>query len=757
MIGLAFVSLLATTSYAANHFVRAGATGNGSGSDWTNAMAALPSALVRGDTYYIADGTYGSYIFDDPESGSAVITLKKATLEDHGTSVGWNDSYGDGEALFTSGTQSVFIFRTGHYDLNGMKGQGKTPGQYGFRAYSTASRCSGPDLVVLAEGYGTIKNVSFRHIDFDYNNGTGTCVDNVTVLIFIPAQADSITIEKSYFHHSSGFAFYIGPYDPRPGGALESNFTIRDNYFYANGGGGGESAHWELMWLMNLDNSLIVNNVMEDTLGSSGQTGWVMIGKTDNLRIEGNLFFCSSSNCIVGGNGVVATWSHDWCQNSAIHIVNNTFVNLVGVFTPQIYFIHNTVSDSDIRVVNNLYYNAKFNWAGINQQTNDACGGGQGCAGTNQQTGITTAQFVNFAGKDFRLARATNAGSTALGPYNNDLFGNARGADGVLDRGAYEYVSGATVPTPTPASTPTPTPIATATPIPSPIVTPVPTATAVPTAPPSTAGETLLGTSSPAILAANDGVAYELGMKFSSVSAGKISAIRFYKSPSEAGSHTGKIYSSTGALLASVTFTNESASGWQTAVLSTPLSITGNTVYTVSVNTGANYYVATNGDFAAQKSSANLRAPVAAGVYGGVGAMPTKTWNNSNYFRDVVFVPSTAAPAPTATPVSSATPVPTATSGDTVKPTTAITSPANNSQVSRSKSSKITASATDNVAVTRVEFYVNGVLKCTEREVPYECYWTVPSTLGATYSLQTKAYDAAGNVGVSAVIQVTAR
>jgi hypothetical protein len=61
------------------------------------------------------------------------------------------------------------------------------------------------------------------------------------------------------------------------------------------------------------------------------------------------------------------------------------------------------------------------------------------------------------------------------------------------------------------------------------------------------------------------------------------------------------------------------------------------------------------------------------------------------------------------------------------------------------------------VAVTRVEFYVNGVLKCTEREVPYECYWTVPSTLGATYSLQTKAYDAAGNVGVSAVIQVTAR
>src|SRR5262245_24743441 len=38
------------------HFVRAGATGDGS--DWDNALAELPATLQRGHTYYVAAGTY---------------------------------------------------------------------------------------------------------------------------------------------------------------------------------------------------------------------------------------------------------------------------------------------------------------------------------------------------------------------------------------------------------------------------------------------------------------------------------------------------------------------------------------------------------------------------------------------------------------------------------------------------------------------------------------------------------------------------
>ncbi|MGZ3817548.1 MAG: DUF4082 domain-containing protein, partial [Bdellovibrio sp.] len=120
-----------------------------------------------------------------------------------------------------------------------------------------------------------------------------------------------------------------------------------------------------------------------------------------------------------------------------------------------------------------------------------------------------------------------------------------------------------------------------------------------------------------------------------------ISSIRFYKSAAETGTHVGKIYSSSGQLLGQVTFTNESASGWQQADLATPIAITANTEYTVSVNTGNMYYVDTVSGMASQISNGSLRSVVNGnGVYGPVGSRPTKSWSNSNYFRDIVFVPS---------------------------------------------------------------------------------------------------------------------
>ena len=42
---------------SANHYIRAGASGNGS--DWENALPELPAKQTRGDIYYIADGEYG--------------------------------------------------------------------------------------------------------------------------------------------------------------------------------------------------------------------------------------------------------------------------------------------------------------------------------------------------------------------------------------------------------------------------------------------------------------------------------------------------------------------------------------------------------------------------------------------------------------------------------------------------------------------------------------------------------------------------
>jgi Domain of unknown function (DUF4347)/Domain of unknown function (DUF4082) len=139
---------------------------------------------------------------------------------------------------------------------------------------------------------------------------------------------------------------------------------------------------------------------------------------------------------------------------------------------------------------------------------------------------------------------------------------------------------------------------------------------------------------------------YELGMEFTSAKAGQLNAIRYYKSPSETGSHTGRIWSNTGTLLGSVTFTNETASGWQQQALATPLNITANTTYVVSVNANSYFTVTgnglgttiTNGDLSAVADGSN-------GIFNTTpSAFPTFSNTNNNYFRDVVFTPTTQPP-----------------------------------------------------------------------------------------------------------------
>ncbi|HKP71407.1 MAG TPA: Ig-like domain-containing protein [Pyrinomonadaceae bacterium] len=93
---------------------------------------------------------------------------------------------------------------------------------------------------------------------------------------------------------------------------------------------------------------------------------------------------------------------------------------------------------------------------------------------------------------------------------------------------------------------------------------------------------------------------------------------------------------------------------------------------------------------------------------------------------------------------------------DGIAPTASITSPANNATVTRKTTVNISATATDNIGVSRVEFYVNNSLTCTDTAAPYACAWQVPNNKG-TFSLQAKSFDAAGNVGTSTVVSVTSK
>ena len=94
--------------------------------------------------------------------------------------------------------------------------------------------------------------------------------------------------------------------------------------------------------------------------------------------------------------------------------------------------------------------------------------------------------------------------------------------------------------------------------------------------------------------------------------------------------------------------------------------------------------------------------------------------------------------------------------GDNIAPAVSITSPADGALVTRKSTVTITATASDNVGVSRVEFLVNGAVQCTDTTAPYSCGWRVPAAMNRTFQLQARAFDAAGNTA-SATVSVRSR
>jgi hypothetical protein len=148
-----------------------------------------------------------------------------------------------------------------------------------------------------------------------------------------------------------------------------------------------------------------------------------------------------------------------------------------------------------------------------------------------------------------------------------------------------------------------------------------------------------------------DTASVELGVKFRSDVAGSVTGIRFYKNNTNTGTHIGNLWSDTGTRLATVIFTNESASGWQEAIFPTPVAISANTLYVVSYFAPVGGYAFDSTYFASTGiDNAPLHAPATGAVAGGNGvylygagsAFPNQSFNATNYWVDVMF--STAGP-----------------------------------------------------------------------------------------------------------------
>ncbi len=400
---------------AANHYIRAGAKGDGKGTDWTNAYPTIPASLQRGDTYYVADGDYGSHVFNDPLSGTLTITIKKATASDHGTAVGWDPSYGDGQAVL----KSQLHFMQGYYVLDGQtrnEADWFAASAYGFRLDH-----NNQDGNIVIQNYGVpISDITIRYIYVDaiYQNLPSTTIRRYAV--DTDGYDGGTTAKRLLFSRmcvrGSNNVWFLRTTE----GAIVE-------YSGSDGAAGNGTNHGEIVNLYySGSNAIIRYNIFKNAYLAGGGTALVAITYANGLQFYGNLAMDFGV-----GDGAVGFLGGD---ASHCRIFNNTFVRGLGAA--------GFASDgTDNLVQNNLWVgNKSVDLSGSHDY--NAFSGASGNGEAHAQTNVPTSIFVNYAGNDLRLTSGTAAGTSLAAPYDVDLLGNPRGSDGAWDRGAFEHCSG---------------------------------------------------------------------------------------------------------------------------------------------------------------------------------------------------------------------------------------------------------------------------------------------------------------------------
>jgi hypothetical protein len=432
------------SGWAAYHYIRPGATGNNNGNDWVNAYPSIPTLLIRGDTYYLADGTYPETRFTTPVSGSLSITIKKAIPADHGIDNGWIDTYGTGVASFEGTTTGAMVYiTTSNWIIDGQTGSEETG--HGIKITTTACGISSKLLQVAAGASNiTITHVEMEHCGEDigqydvtlsqdafYLNGDGT--------------NDNITISNCNIHNASRMLILI---------AGASNCTIERNAIHHNHNVGVGRPHMQGIQFGSLytPRSLVHDvtvryNVFHEIMG----TGVIQALNNDfyNFDIYGNLIYTDNSDRYSTSPRTIGSTSNDNTSVHSMHVYNNTIVNQnigtsnqCGVSWANIY--GEGVDNTSI-VYNNLFYNNAnftigsgqlrgFNWYyNSNPPT-----------GTQSEPNIeigTPDVFENLSAKIFTLKKSTKTGIPLPSPFNEDMFGKIRGGYGVWQRGAYELIT----------------------------------------------------------------------------------------------------------------------------------------------------------------------------------------------------------------------------------------------------------------------------------------------------------------------------
>jgi len=422
---LAMMFLGAFSAQAQNaYYIRSGANGTNNGSDWTNAYTSLPSTLVRGSTYYIADGSYSDVSIN--LSGTSIVTIKKCPssslkVDSCQSVAGWNDAYGDDQAIFSGS----FWLNSGYVTIDGQTEYGIKIIRSALSQDTAAIRCAAPSCPNLTVQYVEMQGPGGATAYNYLYNSRGVDTELTT------EWNDNMLISHCKIHgFSTGIKIadslnstieYCDMYD-----MISSNANIHQDGIYITGTCGGLTIRHNKM-----------HNYSPEGIYFSGPYE----GTYSGVYIYGNTFYNNLNSVPLNqySRGVETDLhKYNYGKISNLKIYNNTFVNLWATFRI-------TSSPDDVGPGSEFRNNLMYNAGGVSTDSDLVA---------SHNTIASSNPFVDLSRFNLRLSSPTEAGYALSSPYNTDMDGNTRGSDGTWDRGAYEF--GGSSPSPSvPPSPPT--------------------------------------------------------------------------------------------------------------------------------------------------------------------------------------------------------------------------------------------------------------------------------------------------------------
>jgi hypothetical protein len=454
---LVLFALSISPAIAACHVVTPNGSGSKTGADWNNAYAGLPSTLVRGDVYYLADGNYGSRLsLNQADAGTETIELRKAQSWSHCTDTGWNTStMGSGQAVWSWSNAGSPIVTIGsdYWIINGnsnepagtigcggvtsLQGSDEsqpppTPIQCGIKidnstcTSTSTDYCEGGNGVVSGGGTSIVwKSVEWKGSGINANESSfwGS-----------KESANLQQVTHSYLHDLATTCWTYG----------FNNATFTYNYVF--GTNDSSINHGECLQDSGSDsNAVIMRNYFRDTI-TNGDLVFVAptTGTHSNFVFADNVITCDLSGGCRHNDGIIACInSQETCTNLVVY--NNTIINC----TLNCGLVSTNAGSYVWK--NNLYYNSAVSWSlggsAFTEDYNSFLNSGSSGTGTHdvKVTSGALNPFLNWnstanaivGSADLTSDNANWNGRVSLGsPYDTDAAGNSYVAGGA--RGAYE-------------------------------------------------------------------------------------------------------------------------------------------------------------------------------------------------------------------------------------------------------------------------------------------------------------------------------